>query len=47
MDKMAGWAGAGRFYVWTRSSSINLSQRVYGQGRVGGADFFFQNVGSP
>ena len=26
MDKMAGWADAGQFYVWTRSSPINLGQ---------------------
>ena len=47
MDKMAGWAGAGRFYVWTRSSPINLGQGMYGQGQVGGAEVFFQNVGLP
>ena len=45
MDKMAGWAGAGRFYVWTRSSPINLGQGMYGQGQVGGAEFFFQMLG--
>ena len=46
MDKMASWAGAGRFYVWTRSSPINLGQVDVWTGSVGGAEFFFQNVGS-
>ena len=47
MDKMAGWAGTGRFYVWTRSSPINLGQGVYGQGQVGGAEIFFKMLGLP
>ena len=47
MDKMASWAGAGRLYVWTRISPINLSQVDVWTGSVGGEDFFFyQNVGS-
>ena len=45
MDKMAGWVGAGWFYVWTRSSPINLGQGMYGQGQVGGAEFFFKMLG--
>ena len=42
MDKMA----TGRFYVWTRSSPIILGQVDVWTGLVGGAEFFFQNVGS-
>ena len=40
MDKMAGWAGAGRFYVWTRISPINLGQVGVWTSLVGGAEIF-------
>ena len=40
MDKMAGWADAGQFYVWTRSSPINLGQVDVWTRSVGGAENF-------
>ena len=46
MDKMAGWAGAGRFYVWTRISPINLGQVGVWTKLVSGAEIF-QDIGSP
>ena len=47
MDKMASWAGAGRFYIWTRSSPINLGQvNVLWTRSVGKAEFFFEMLKS-
>ena len=46
LDKMASWAGAGRFYVWTRSSPINLGQVNVWTRSVGKAEFFFEMLKS-